>query len=137
METTAIALATATANSDLNTVAENVQFEDINVTTSPSVTFLEANTSAISIEELTVNCVVPTWANQELTISHQDFINTVHDAACNVFSGELINQPEIRVSHIVRGRIPSALRRMQGDGPRWAGWCSPSPWPLAAALPTA
>ena len=109
METTAIALATATANSDLNTVAENVQFEDINVTTSPSVTFLEANTSAISIEELTVNCVVPTWANQELTISHQDFINTVHDAACNVFSGELINQPEIRVSHIVRGRIPSAL----------------------------
>lgn len=88
--TTATALATtAITTSELNTVAEDVQFEDINVTTAPSVNFLEANTSAISIEELTVNCVVPTWANQELTISHQDFINTVHDAACNVFSGEL------------------------------------------------
>ena len=85
METTAIAVATATSTvNDLNAIAEDVQFEDINVTTVPSVNFLEANTSAISIEELTVNCVVPTWANQELTISHQDFINTVHDAACNV-----------------------------------------------------
>ena len=74
-----------------------------------SVNFLEANTNSISLEELTEQCVVPTWANQELTISHQDFINTVHDAALNVFSGETVNNPEIRVSHIVRGRIPSAL----------------------------
>ena len=110
--TTALAM-TATTTSELNTVAEDVQFEDI--TTVPSVNFLEANTSAISIEELTVNCVVPTWANQELTISHQDFINTVHDAACNVFSGELINKPEIRVSHIVRGRIPSALGKRASE----------------------
>lgn len=80
-----------------------------------SVTFLEANTSPISVEELAVQCVVPTWANQELTISHQDFINTVHDAACNVFSGELINEPEIRVSHIVRGRVPSALGKRASE----------------------
>ena len=52
-----------------------------------SVNFLEANTNAITIEELAEQCVVPTWANQELTISHQDFISTVHDAACNVFAG--------------------------------------------------
>lgn len=80
-----------------------------------SVTFIEANTSAISVEELTVQCVVPTWANQELTISHQDFIATVHDGACNVFSGELINEPEIRVSHIVRGRVPSALGKRASE----------------------
>lgn len=98
--TTATALATtAITTSELNTVAEDVQFEDINVTNAPSVNFLEANTSAISIEELTVNCVVPTWANQELTISHQDFIN----------------KPEIRVSHIVRGRIPSALGKRASE----------------------
>jgi len=115
MTTNAIALATATTTaSELNNISEDVQFEDINPTV-PSVTFLEANTSAVSIEELTVNCVVPTWANQELTISHQDFINTVHDAACNVFSGELINRPEIRVSHIVRGRIPSALGKRASE----------------------
>ena len=80
-----------------------------------SVNFLEANTNAISMEELTEQCVVPTWANQELTISHQDFISTVHDAACNVFAGETINNPEIRVSHIVRGRIPSALNKRSSE----------------------
>lgn len=81
----------------------------------PSVNFLEANTNAITLEELAEQCVVPTWANQELTISHQDFINTVHDAACNVFAGETINNPEIRVSHIVRGRIPSALGKRSSE----------------------
>ena len=80
-----------------------------------SVNFLEANTNAITLEELAELCVVPTWANQELTISHQDFINTVHDAACNVFAGETINNPEIRVSHIVRGRIPSALGKRSSE----------------------
>ena len=82
---------------------------------SSSVNFLEANTNAITMEELAEQCVVPTWANQELTISHQDFINTVHDAACNIFAGETINTPEIRVSHIVRGRIPSALGKRSSE----------------------
>ena len=80
-----------------------------------SVNFLEANTNAITLEELAEQCVVPTWANQELTISHQDFISTVRDAACNVFAGETINTPDIRVSHIVRGRIPSALGKRSSE----------------------
>ena len=80
-----------------------------------SVNFLEANTNAITLEELTEQCVVPTWANQELTISHQDFISTVHDAACNVFAGETINNPEIRVSHIVRGRTANSLHKRTCD----------------------
>lgn len=82
---------------------------------SANVNFLEANTNAITLEELTEQCVVPTWANQELTISHQDFISTVYDAACNVFAEETINTPEIRVSHIVRGRIPSALGKRSSE----------------------
>ena len=80
-----------------------------------SVNFLEANTNAITLQELTEQCVVPTWANQELTISHQDFINTVHDAACNVFAGETINNPEIRVSHIVRGRTANSLHKRTSE----------------------
>ena len=80
-----------------------------------SVNFLEANTNAITLEELAEQCVVPTWANQELTISHQDFISTVRDAACNAFAGETINTPDIRVSHIVRGRIPSALGKRSSE----------------------
>ena len=79
------------------------------------VNFLEANTSAISLEELTERCVVPTWANQELTLSHQDFIRTVHEAACSMFAGETVSKPEIRVSHIVRGRVPSALGKKASE----------------------
>lgn len=93
---------------------EYVPFEEVKVS-SPSVNFLEANTAAITIEELSTQCVVPTWANQELTISHQDFINTIHDAAYNMFTGETIHKPEIRVSHIVRGRVPSALGKKASE----------------------
>lgn len=67
------------------------------------------------MEELSNTCVVPTWGNQELTISHQDFIHTVHDAATSFFSGETVNAPGIRVSHIVRGRIPSALHKKASE----------------------
>ena len=77
--------------------------------------FLEANTNAISIEELTVNCVVPTWANQELTISHQDFINTIECAAHATFYNDEFSDTDIRVSHIVRGRIPSAINKPAKD----------------------
>ena len=79
------------------------------------VNFLEANTDAISMDELTNDCVVPTWGNEELTISHQGFIDTVCDAASTFFNGERINAPDIRVSHIVRGRVPSALGKKASE----------------------
>lgn len=114
METTT-ALAPVAEVQRESTFDEYVTFEEIGHTVKPSVNFLEANTSAITLDELTHQCVVPTWANQELTISHQDFINTVHDAACNLFAGEMVNKPQIRVSHIVRGRIPSALGKRANE----------------------
>lgn len=80
-----------------------------------NVTFLEANTDAITLEKLRSQCVVPTWANQELTIAHQDFIECIHDAASSFFAGETIAEPDIRVSHIVRGRIPSALGKKASE----------------------
>ncbi len=79
------------------------------------VSFLEANTDAITMDELTNKCVVPTWANQELTIAHQDFISCVHDAACSFYAGERVNNPDIRVSHIVRGRVPQALGKKASE----------------------
>lgn len=80
-----------------------------------AVNFLEANTSAISMEDLATSCIVPTWGNQELTVAHQDFINLVCDAAHDFFGGETINQPDIRVSHIVRGRTPNALHKRANE----------------------
>ena len=83
--------------------------------TRSAVNFLEANTDAITIEELASKCVVPTWANLESTIAHQDFINCVHEATKDFYHGEVVNAPDIRVSHIVRGRTPSALGKKASE----------------------
>ena len=79
------------------------------------VSFLDANTNIITLDELKTQCVVPTWANQELTISHQDFIESVHDAAQSFYQGEAVTAPSIRVSHIVRGRTPDALGKRAAE----------------------
>lgn len=39
--------------------------------------FIESNTSAISLEDLSEKCIIPTFCNNELTISHQNFIYSV------------------------------------------------------------
>ncbi len=83
--------------------------------TKSCVSFLDANTNEITMDELKNLCVVPTWANQELTISHQDFIDCVHDAAQSFYQGETVNAPAIRVSHIVRGRTPNALGKRASE----------------------
>ena len=83
--------------------------------TRAAVNFLEANTDAITIDELASKCVVPTWANLESTIAHQDFINCVHEATKDFYHGEVVNAPDIRVSHIVRGRTPSALGKKASE----------------------
>ena len=85
------------------------------VTTTSCVSFLDANTNHITIDELKTQCVVPTWANQELTISHQDFIESVWDAAQSFYQGEQLTKPTIRASHIVRGRTPDALGKKASE----------------------
>ena len=99
---------------DFSDAEEAVIIEDT-PTEGSSVSFLEANTNVISLDELASTCVVPTWGNQELTIAHQDFINCVHDAAKDFYHGEQINTPAIRVSHIVRGRTPTALGKKASE----------------------
>lgn len=101
-------------NFDFSDAEDAVIIEDT-LPEDSSVSFLEANTNAISLDELTSTCVVPTWGNQELTISHQDFIHCVHDAAKDFYHGEQINNPAIRVSHIVRGRTPNALGKKASE----------------------
>ena len=58
---------------------EYADYEEISVEqpviTNSYVSFLDANTNGISMDELKTQCVVPTWANQELTISHQDSLS--------------------------------------------------------------
>lgn len=75
-------------------------------------TFIEANTKAILVDDLERNYVVPVFARtNELTIPHHEFIHTVRGAAFQYFNRDLILKPAVRVSHLVKGRIPEALHK--------------------------
>ena len=74
--------------------------------------FIEANTMEIDLQHLQSDCIVPVFSkDNELTISHNAFIETVWEAANTFFTGEMIDKPDIRVSHIVKGRIPEAIHK--------------------------
>jgi len=77
--------------------------------------FLQGPAVPISLEELERTCIVPSFSNNELTISHQNFIKAVQQAAMTVFPGDTISDPEIMVSHAQHGRIPSALHKKTED----------------------
>lgn len=92
-------------------IEDAVVLDDIDPDNHPN--FIESNTSAVTFEELTEKCIVPTFADNALTISHTAFIKSVIDAGRTVF-GEL-TPVEIRVSHQINGRIPSALHKKQSE----------------------
>lgn len=71
--------------------------------------FIEANTQEVTLHHLKHDCIIPSFASMEETISHQSFIGAVVDAAKDYFHGEQFDIPEIRISHPINGRIPSAL----------------------------
>ena len=74
--------------------------------------FIEANTIEVPLEHLKNDCIVPVFSkDNEITISHPNFIETIWDAANNVFHGESIERPSIRVSHIIKGRTPEAINK--------------------------
>jgi len=75
--------------------------------------FIESNTQAITLAELTDNNVIPTFCDNSLTISHQNFIGAVTTMAEKVF-GEL-TPVECRVSHPIIGRIPSAQHKKASE----------------------
>lgn len=75
--------------------------------------FIESNTQAITLEELTTKNVIPTFSDNTLTISHQNFIGAVVKVAEQIF-GEL-TMPELRVSHPIIGRIPSAQHKKASE----------------------
>ena len=72
--------------------------------------FIEANTKEVSVGHLKNDCIIPVFSkDNEITISHHSFIEAVYDAANEVFRSERVDNPEVRVSHIMKGRIPEAM----------------------------
>lgn len=78
--------------------------------------FIEANTIEVTIEHLKDDCIVPVFSkDNEITISHPNFIESVWEAANRFFPNESIELPEIRVSHIIKGRTPEAIHKSVKD----------------------
>lgn len=74
--------------------------------------FIEANTTEVTLGHLKNDCIIPTFAkDNEVCISHQNFIESVYEATKDFYHGEIINTPDIRTSHIVKGRIPEAINK--------------------------
>jgi len=59
--------------------------------------FIEANTQEVTLQHLQQDCIIPSFASMEETISHQ------------------FDMPEIRISHPINGRIPSALGKKASE----------------------
>ena len=74
--------------------------------------FIEANTTDVSLSCLKGECVIPVFAkDNEKTIAHQEFIEIAQESVHTVFRDHLIDLPEIRVSHQIKGRVPGAIHK--------------------------
>ncbi len=97
---------------NLGEYAEEAVIVEETTTTKNAKHFIEANTEEATLNHLQNECITPVFSkDNELTINHAAFIETIQDAANSFFSGETIDTPEIRVSHVIKGRIPEAVRK--------------------------
>ncbi|OKZ52707.1 MAG: hypothetical protein BHV80_05020 [Phocaeicola vulgatus] len=70
--------------------------------------FIEANTQEATLQHLKNDCITPVFAkDNELTVNHAAFIETVWEAANSYYNGETIGTPNVRVSHV----IPEAIHK--------------------------
>jgi hypothetical protein len=78
----------------------------------PRKPFIEANTTEVKAEHLAHECIIPVFAkDNERTISHHEFIDASIDACLSAIPGVYIEQPEVRVSHQIKGRTPDAIHK--------------------------
>lgn len=82
--------------------------------------FIQANTTEVTLQEIKDNHIIPVFIkDNEPLISHADFIETTLKVASDVYSGEIINSPTVRVSHPVKGRIPEAKNKPANELEEW------------------
>ena len=86
------------------------------IVTTKKSSFIEANTIEVTLEHLQKDCIIPVFAkDNESTISHFQFINATKEVIQEVlgYQGDLI--PDIRVSHVIKGRVPTAINKSAKD----------------------
>lgn len=83
---------------------------------SNSKPFLQANTIESSLSEIKSKHLIPVYLkDNEPLISHSDFIEKTMQITADVFQGETILKPNIRLSHEIKGRIPSAKHKSANE----------------------
>ena len=103
--TNQVKLASSQDNIDLTSNSPNNLGRSIEV--SP---FIVANTIEVPLHHLKQDCIIPVFSkDNEKTIAHQEFIESVLTAISKVFPHHSISTPEIRVSHQIKGRTPDAI----------------------------
>lgn len=74
--------------------------------------FIQANTISSTLSEIKDRHIIPVFIkDNEPVISHTDFIEVTQSVVREVYSGEEMLQPCIRLSHPVKGRTPEARNK--------------------------
>ena len=96
---------------ELTTVAQQVvSSHEIASSMNTNNKFIEANTQQVTLSHLKKDCIIPVFAkDNENTIPHFEFIDAVRETAQRLFPEGDLTVPNIRTSHIIKGRIPSAI----------------------------
>ncbi len=82
--------------------------------------FLLANTLPTSLREIQQQHIIPVYSkDNEPLISHGDFIESTMETVLRLFPSESVLEPSIRVSHPIKGRIPSARNKPAKDLEEW------------------
>ncbi|MCW4470352.1 DUF3871 family protein [Flavobacterium sp. MFBS3-15] len=72
--------------------------------------FIVANTHEVSLTHLKEDCIIPVFTkDNEITLSHQEFIEVTQKCISKFFPDGSFEQPEVRVSHQIKGRTSDAL----------------------------
>ena len=97
---------------NLGEFAEDATIVEETATPNKSLHFIEANTQEVTLQHLKNDCITPVFAkDNELTVNHAAFIETIWEATNSYYNGESIGTPNIRVSHVIKGRIPEAIHK--------------------------
>jgi hypothetical protein len=74
--------------------------------------FIEANTSPATLNEIQEKHIIPVYVkDNEPVISHAEFVEAATYCIKEIYQGEHILQPSIRVSHPIKGRVPEARNK--------------------------
>lgn len=91
-------------------------FELDTIESASEKSFIMANTIGSTQDEMKSQHIIPVFIkDNEPVISHSDFIEAMQSATEEIFSGETILSPSIRLSHPIKGRVPEAKNKPAKD----------------------